>query len=162
MEEQRNPKGAGRKKKIPSQERLLEIFEEFRTEVKQNPISVTDWVGKDAIKVDRKKERPLTMVAFEAFCYRKGYIKDLKDYFANDNGRYDEYQPTCRYILASMEADRIEGGMAGIYNSSLTARLNGLPEKTQNENNNINRVINVQVVGGGPPLSDSEKNIDLE
>jgi hypothetical protein len=49
---------------------------------------------------------------------------------------YEQYLPICRVIRQMIRQDQIEGGMAGIYNPSITQRLNGLVEKTQNENLN--------------------------
>jgi hypothetical protein len=83
------------------------------------------------MKVDRKKERPLTMEGFSIFCYDK--ISQIKDYFANTNDKYSEYLPICMRIKECIREDQIGGGMAGIYNPSITQRLNGLVEKVQND-----------------------------
>ncbi len=131
-------------------EQLIQYFDEYVSECKGNPIKVTDWVGKDATEVIRKKERPLTMVGFENYCFRKGYINDLKDYFQNDEGRYEDYQQACRLIKAIIFQDQIEGGMAGIYQHTLTARLNGLVEKTDNTNTNKNYEITMDLGDKSP------------
>lgn len=60
---------------------------------------------------------------------------------ANREGRYAEFVPICRTIKQRIRNDQIEGGMAGIYNPSITQRLNGLTEKTENENRNENTEI---------------------
>lgn len=163
MENQENtPNKAGRKKLIPDPDTLINWFEEYIKELKATPFKIKDWVGKDGDEVTREKERPITMVGFESYCFRKGYINDLKDYFSNDDGRYDDFQDVCRAIRNLIAKDQIEGGMAGVYNHNLTARLNGLVEKTQNENKNINRVINVQVIDTGSAPASNEKDIDID
>ena len=56
----------------------------------------------------------------------KDIISHLSDYFANTNGKYDEYSTICSRIKRNVRQDQIEGGMAGIYNPSITQRLNSL------------------------------------
>lgn len=121
-------------KYIETPEKMWELFEEFVKFKKSNPILVHDFVGKDGESVERKKERPLTIEGFECYLYDKGIISDLSQYFANTEDRYKEYQTICSRIRKAVRNDQIEGGMAGIYNPSITQRLNGLVEKTENKN----------------------------
>ena len=110
---------------------MWEHFLSYKKEVKSNPILVKDWVGKDATDVYREKERPLTIEGFECWCYDNDIISDLSQYFANTEQRYSDYQTICTRIRKAVRNDQIEGGMAGIYNPSITQRLNGLVEKTE-------------------------------
>jgi len=121
----------GKPKYIETPEKMWEHFEAYRQEKKSNPILVQDFVGKDGDEVNRKKERPLTLEGFEVWCFEKGIISDLSDYFENKQGRYADYIPICRVIRKIIRNDQIEGGMAGIYNPSITQRLNGLTEKSE-------------------------------
>ena len=57
----------GKQKYIETPKKLWELFVAYKKEVKENPIIVKDWVGKDSDEVYREKEKPLTMVGFE--CY---------------------------------------------------------------------------------------------
>jgi hypothetical protein len=123
----------GKRKYIETPEKLLEYFEEYKKETKNNPIQVQDYVGKDAEMVYRTKERPLTIDGFEVWLFKKGIISDLSQYFANTEQRYNEYQTICSHIKKEVRSDQIEGGMAGIYNPSITQRLNNLVEKVQND-----------------------------
>jgi hypothetical protein len=125
------PTKKGRGKYIETPEILWEMFEAYRKDTKSRPYIVTDWVGGQGMKVDRKKERPLTMEGFNLFCYDK--ISQIKDYFANTGGNYNEYLHICTRIREAIREDQIGGGMAGIYNPSITQRLNGLVEKVQND-----------------------------
>lgn len=124
----------GKNKYIETPEKMWEIFGEYRKSVKETPILVQDFVGKDGDEVNRKKERPLTLDGFECWCFDNGIISDLSQYFANTEQRYTDYQTICRAIRKTIRNDQISGGMAGIYNPSITQRLNGLVEKTNNEN----------------------------
>lgn len=123
-------------KKIETPEKMLDLFIKYVQHVKSNPIKVMDFVGKDGKKVYREKERPLSMVGFELFCVEHSDINypDLTNYFENRGKGYDDFVPIVTRIRAAIRDDQISGGMAGIYNSSLTARLNGLTEKIQQTN----------------------------
>ena len=124
----------GRNKYIETPEKLLEYFERYKEYIKSKPFLVKDWVGKDAEQVHREKERPLTMEGFECWCYDNEIISDLSHYFCNKDKRYSDYVAICSRVKKAIRQDQIEGGMAGVYNPSITQRLNGLVEKTQNEN----------------------------
>lgn len=119
------PKGT---KYIETPQKLWELFEEYTAEIKAKPIKVHDFVGKDGEEVYRLKERPLTIEGFNNHCWKTGVISDLKDYFSNKDNRYTDYIPICSHIKECIRQDQIEGGMAGIYNPSITQRLNGLKE----------------------------------
>lgn len=120
-------------KKIESPEALYEIFQAYKKEVKSNPFKVMDYVGKDAMMVMREKEKPLTMEGLNVYCFRNGIIHGLENYFANTNNRYKKYSSICRAIKEEIRMDQIEGGMAGMYNPSITQRLNNLVDKQQVE-----------------------------
>lgn len=57
-----------------------------------------------------------------------GIIEDLGDYLKNKDNRYEDFAPICSYIKKKTRKDQIEGGMAGIYNPSITQRLNNINE----------------------------------
>ena len=115
-------------KYIESPEKLKRYFLSYEKEVKSNPFLVKDWVGKDADEVTREKEKPLTIEGFECWLSEHDIIEDLGDYLKNKENRYTEYAPICSYIKKKTRKDQIEGGMAGIFNPSITQRLNGLAE----------------------------------
>jgi hypothetical protein len=121
----------GVSKKIESPEKLKEYFSAYEKDIKGTPFLIKDWVGKDAEQVQREKERPLTMEGFECWLSDKGILQDLGDYLKNKDGRYEDYAPICSYIKKKIRKDQIEGGMAGMFNPSITQRLNGLVEKTE-------------------------------
>lgn len=122
-----------KQKYIESPERMWELFTLYRETIKDKPILVQDYVGKDGNEVDRKKERPLTMEGFENYLFTNNIITDVSDYFENKDNRYELYIHICRAIKRTIRQDQIEGGMAGIYNPSITQRLNNLVDKTQTE-----------------------------
>ena len=122
------PKGT---KYIETPELMWEYFTLYREFVKQRPFKVKDWVGAQAVDVVREKEKPLTLEGFENYVSDLGIISDLSHYFGNLDGRYADYVVICSRIRKTIRQDQIEGGMAGIYNPSITQRLNNLTEKTE-------------------------------
>jgi hypothetical protein len=102
--------------------------------VKDNPIKVQDYVGKDGDVVYREKEKPLTMVGFQNYLDDNEVITDVTDYFENKQGRYAEFIRICSRIRRNIQDDQISGGMVGIYNPSITQRLNNLVEKVEQTN----------------------------
>ena len=121
----------GRHPKIESPEMLYELFQQYKKEVKSTPILVHDFVGKDASEVRREKEKPLTFEGFECFVWEKGISKGIDHIFSNQQGRYKRFLYICSRIKKEIRADQIQGGMAGIYNPSITQRLNNLVDKVE-------------------------------
>lgn len=122
------PKGT---KYIETPERMYELFEAYRNEVKSNPrykYELNRMGEATAIPL----EVPLTLEGFETYVAKLGIINDMSQYFANTEQRYTDYQTICSRIRKEIKADQIAGGMVGQYNASITQRLNGLTEKTEN------------------------------
>jgi len=86
------------------------------------------WVGKDAEAVHREKEKPLTFIGFQNYLDDQEIITDVTDYFENKQGRYAEFVRICSRIKRNIQDDQIAGGMVGIYNPSITQRLNNLTD----------------------------------
>ena len=120
-----------KRKYIETPERLLELFNQYKTHVKEHPRKKMDFKGKDADRVEYELEVPLTMEGFENYVFEKGIINDLGDYFSNKENNYSEYSTICSRIRKIIRQDQIEGGMVGIYNPSITQRLNSLTDKRE-------------------------------
>lgn len=118
-------------KYIETPEKMWQLFVEYKQWAKDNPFKQKDWVGKDGDEVYREKERPLTMEGFECHVFNQGLNGELSHYFSNKDERYSEYVAICSRIKKEIRGDQIEGGMAGLYNPSITQRLNGLVEKSE-------------------------------
>lgn len=115
---------------FPTPQHLRDAFERYKEWAKKNPLLVHDFVGKDAKEVERKKERPLSLSGFYAWCIREK-IGMAHHYFEDTDGLYKDYWGICRAIKEEIRADQIDGGMAGVYNPSITQRLNNLTEKKE-------------------------------
>jgi hypothetical protein len=121
----------GKKKYIETPEKMLELFYEYAQWCEDNPIPKTVKGNKGFIISDEKLRRCLTMEGFENYCFDQGIISDMSHYFANYEDRYSDYLAVCSLIRRKIRQDQIEGGMAGIYNASITQRLNGLTENVK-------------------------------
>lgn len=121
----------GKNKYIETPDKLWEHFENYKKETKSNPIKKHVFVGKDGNADYELIERPLTVDGFEVWCWRNEIISDLSQYFANTENRYTDYQTICSRIRKEVRNDQIEKGLAGIYNTSITQRLNALTEKSE-------------------------------
>jgi hypothetical protein len=118
-------------KNIETPEMMWKYFLDYKTWVKHNPIEIEDYVGGVGKRVIRLKPRPLTNEGFNMYLYHNDITKNSFDYFNNKDGAYENYSMVCRAIKHEIRQHQIEGGMAGIYNPSITQRLNGLVEKQE-------------------------------
>lgn len=127
---------------IESPEKMWQLFVAYKENAKSKPILVQDFVGKDGQEVRRERERPLTMEGFECFVMDKTDISypDLSHYFSSNNESYKDFFAVCSRIRREIRQDQISGGMAGIYNPSITQRLNGLVEKTDAKTEGIQKI----------------------
>lgn len=123
----------GRYKLIDSPESMFSYFKQYREWAKSNPLEIEDYVGKDAHRVMREKPRPLTMEGFENWLFEQDIIGSVDQYFSNERDAYSDFTGICRTIRQIIRQDQIEGGMAGIYNPSITQRLNGLVDKSESK-----------------------------
>lgn len=129
----------GQNKYIETPEKMWEYFLQYEKETKSNPFLKHTFVGKDGNSEYEQRERCLTTEGFYEFVCEHEETKfdttcpDLSDYFENKDGRYSDYIRVCSRIKRRIRKDQIEGGMASIYNPSITQRLNGLVDHVKEE-----------------------------
>jgi hypothetical protein len=113
-------------KYIETPEKMWELFTQYKEWVRDNPILVEDYVGKDADKVDRKRQRALTMEGFECFVMDKTDITypDLSHYFSSNDENYKDYFAICSRIKREIRSNQLDLGLANVINTSITQRLN--------------------------------------
>ena len=144
------PKGT---KYIETPEKMWELFKDYVSKIRENPIQIVEQKkGNSSVKIIVQKgaatpiipssdivslpaRRPLTMEGFENYVADLNITQSLDQYFTNQGGLYADYMGICSRIKREIRQDQIEGGMVGIYNPSITQRLNGLVEKTENKHN---------------------------
>lgn len=110
-----------------SSEEMWNVFLEYKTWCELNPIFIEDYVGKDAIRVDRKKPRPLTIEGFENFVMRKGWCIADFDYLKSPE-ETDVLEQVIRRVRSEIRQNQLEGGMVGIFSGNIVSRLNRLAE----------------------------------
>jgi hypothetical protein len=112
-------------------EELFKAFEEYKThlELEAGKWLKIQYVGKEGERVTDKYKLPYTLEGFEIFCYNK--YGCVSQYFDNKDGLYADFVAICSHIRKQIRDNQILGGMLGIYNPSITQRLNGLTEKTE-------------------------------
>jgi hypothetical protein len=76
------------------------------------------------------------MEGFEVYCFDNHGT--VCHYFDNKEGYYEDFGTICSRIKKEIRDQQITGGMLGQFNPSITQRLNGLTEKTENKNENTN------------------------
>jgi hypothetical protein len=97
-------------------------------------IQAKDWqkvqyVGKDGQRMSDDLKLPYTMEGFEVFCYYN--FGTVDHYFTNKGGYYDDFGTICLHIKKEIRSNQIMGGMMGVFNPSITQRLNSLVEKSE-------------------------------
>jgi hypothetical protein len=120
----------GRPRKIDSPEDLLELFNTYKKWVKENPRYKYVMNQRTGDMVAEPLECPLTMEGFEVYCFNKFDIW-VEHYIKNTKQAYEEFCSVSTHIKRQIREDQINGGLVGQYNANLTARLNGLTEKTE-------------------------------
>lgn len=136
--------GGGRPPTYKEPQELYAHFEEYKEWTNNNPIKVHDFVGKDGQEVFRLRQRPLSFDGFCSYIFRT-YKLYIAQYFEQSEGHYEKFIGICRAIKQEIRQEQIDGGMAGIYNPSITQRLNGLTEKVQHEGGDKPLFMNLDV-----------------
>lgn len=148
----------GNHKYIETPEKMWEYFEAYRKEIKNKPILKHVFVGKDGMADYEKRDRPLTLEGFENWCFEKQIINNLDNYFANSNDAYKDFSSICSRIRKVIRQDQIEGGMAGIYNPSITQRLNGLKESQDINLNTSVPILSIDPLNANPTNNSPTKD----
>lgn len=118
-------------KYIKSPEEMWGHFEAYRKEIEDNPRIKVEYVGKDGDRVETPLKRPLTIEGFKNYCARN--VCDIQAYLFNRDNAYAQFSTILSRIKDEIRQEQIEGGMTMQYSQTLTARINGLTEKTENK-----------------------------
>ena len=87
------------------------------------------YVGKEGQKMEDPLKLRYTMDGFEVYYYKN--FGTVEQYFKNKDNYYNDFVPICSHIKKEIRSNQITGGMLGIYNPSITQRLNNLVEKNE-------------------------------
>ena len=114
--------------KLLTEDEFIALFIEWKEYLENNPIKKQVFVGKDGRHDYELIPRPYTLEGFLNFAEEK--VCNVHQYFENREGRYSTYVDICTRIKRTIRQNQIENGLAGLYNPSITQRLNNLTEKT--------------------------------
>lgn len=87
------------------------------------------YVGKEGDRVTDPQKVPMTLEGFYRFC--RNHYGEVKQYFSNQDKLYDDFIAICCAIKEEIREQQIIGGLLGFYNPSITQRLNGLVDKSE-------------------------------
>lgn len=122
----------GRPRNIDSPETLWKLFVAYKDDLesKEDEWLKVQYVGKDGDRVTDNLKLPLTLEGFKRYCWDVE-IGCVEQYFKNLNDAYTEFLPICSRIKTSIRENQITGGLLGVFNASITQRLNGLAEQSE-------------------------------
>jgi hypothetical protein len=109
-------------------ERAFELYKEDLL-VQAGSWQKVQYVGKEGQRMSDDLKLPYTLDGFEVFCYKNYGV--VHQYFKNQDGLYSDFMPICSYIKQEIRSNQITGGMTGVFNTSITQRLNSLVEKIE-------------------------------
>lgn len=114
-----------------SPDELEFAWKSYKENLKQEALEwvKVQYVGKDGDRREDEYKLPYTMEGFEVFCYNN--YGCVEQYFKNQGDYYNDFVPICSHIKKEIRANQITGGLLGVYNPSITQRLNGLAEKSE-------------------------------
>lgn len=119
----------GRPPRFATAEDIWAEFSEYVAFVERNPIELPMHVVKGNKREEGKGgkvARPLTLEGFVTFA---GVCQSWRDFARYQCERGAEFSAVITRVRECVRDNQISGGMAGIYNSNLTARLNGLTDR---------------------------------
>lgn len=114
-----------------SPDELELAWKAYKENLKQEALEwvKVQYVGKDGGRREDEYKLPYTLDGFEVFCYNN--FGNVGQYFDNKGGYYDDFVAICSHIRKEIRSNQITGGLLGVYNPSITQRLNGLAEKSE-------------------------------
>lgn len=122
----------GRPKNIDSPETLWNLFQGYIIDLKskENEWLKVQYVGKEGIRETDALKLPLTFEGFKRYCWDVE-IGCIEHYFKNTDKKYEDFCHICSRIKNSIRENQITGGLVGVFNPSITQRLNGLAEQSE-------------------------------
>lgn len=111
---------------------LYDCFLKYVAFVKADALNwpKVQYVGKNGERVEDYPVLPLLRSGFTSWAYKNGY-GTIHQYLENKDGYYAEFVETSAQILDEIRTQQVTGGLLKHFDTSLTARLNGLVEKTE-------------------------------
>jgi hypothetical protein len=133
-----------------TKEALWAKAQEYFEYCDNTPIKVKDWVGKDAIQVDRPKPTPYSLAGFCVFAgASRNWFKELRK-AKKEKGDHD-FLAVCSLIEDICFNQQYNGATTGIYNHNIVSRALGLSEQTEQK-----------ITGAVPVVWNEEKTYEAD
>lgn len=117
-------KKRGRPPKFKTAQELAKAFEDYKAFCEAHPFEiVTTFKGEESV---RTIPRPYTLCGFMVFVDSG---REWKDFARYTKERSEDFCALITRIEVEVRDQQVTGGMSGMYNANLTARLNGLTDK---------------------------------
>lgn len=152
---------SGKPKKWPTPELLQEAIDKYFKDTDDNPFIIDEYVGKEAIQVERKISRPYTV---EGLCGVLGCDRMTLLNYKKEKG-YEEYFGIINVCRRRVLQSQIEAGLAGVANSTVTKFV------ISNNSEYKDKKVNEHELGEGikkiafeyvPPKAEKDDNKDKE
>lgn len=108
---------------------LLEAWKGYKenlTEQNKEWLQI-QYVGRNGERKADPLKVPMTFEGFKRYC-RENH-GEVEQYFTNQDEYYTNFIGVCSHIKDEIRECQIVGGLLGVYNPSITQRLNGLTDK---------------------------------
>jgi hypothetical protein len=140
---------AGRPRNIDTPETLWNLFQEYIVDLKtkESEWLKVQYVGKEAQRMEDSFKLPLTFEGFKRYCWDVE-LGCIEQYFKNQDELYKEYIPICSRIKNSIRENQITGGIIGVFNPSITQRLNNISD-------------NIDMTSGGEKIQNTPSSISV-
>lgn len=114
----------GRPRIYNSPEELLIDCEEYIETTSGRKWVKKDWVGKDAVEVERETDTPFTMTGLYV------HLEIDRQTWENYSKR-PEFFAVCTRVENIITTQKVEGAAVGAYNANIVSRLEGLADKKE-------------------------------
>jgi len=133
-------------KYIETPERFLQMWDEYKKTIDDNPDKEEVATGKGVV-LTLTRPKPYLRRGFEAYVYRT-YGFHVHQYIENLEERYDDYVGVVTCARKEWEEHQISGSLTGKFKSqNLVARLNGLADKKELDHKGGINIPNVPDIG---------------
>jgi len=126
-----------------SRKEVIEKSQEYIDYCRNVPLESTDFRGKDAIPVNIKHVRAMSI---EGLCHWLGITKPTWHEWRKD----EKYSSICTRVEQVMYSQKFEGAAAGLLTPSIIARDLGLKEQSESETKITGKDIKIEIEGADP------------
>lgn len=154
----------GRDKIFSSGEMILAAADEYMEVLQDNPLMEHDFVGKDAVEVDKRKKNVPTWEGFANFCdVYSGHFHQLKqDYKKSEDPVEKDIYQALKRVDDMFFNDKFTAAAAGLANANLIGKALGIVERVDHTTNGDSIKSVPVVLSNGKSLDDLMNELNPE